>query len=478
MLTGWFSRPAPPEFVEEPLAELASAAEILSDARRIAAFGLRSGKLQDDRLFTLIAKIEAAMAANPQAADHIEVLAPLVAEMPRVQRAIAPMTLKELRKVDPFAMRRERRSEVWNRRVRFGLATVAVVVLGVLGCLLVWQNRASAVIADYALDHSGRFEAAMIDLVVMTERFRESTTDTKVSALELSAMGQKMNEATTALTRVNANAVLAERLNATFPYLGLWRWNDLAAEITSKPYSATPGPEVLEASAPGAGAGSAQAAPVTEGAGPGATAGSGEQADSPLAINCLTEDAAGQNLETLMTVVRQGDSSSARAFGASVNLYYAVRQMIDCVTGVGQMKLSLTHEQRPWATQDPEGNLTTKLMVTTSILIPALMGVLGSLIFHFRVYMDPLRPDIPLQRIVLRVFLGGFAGMATYFLLSKDALLSPDAEATGLAGLAIPFILGFSIDVFFRLLDRLVQQMNRWVDGIGTPPGGASGTGG
>lgn len=463
---GWFSRTPPSEFVEEPLADMAGAAEVLDDARRIAVFGLRSGKLQDDKLFALITQVEQALAATPPGEQpRVELLAPLVAEMPRAQRDIAPMTLKELRKFDPFGTRRVRRTEVWNARVRAGLATVAMIVLAILGCLIVWQNRASTVISEYAQDHGTRFEAAMIDLVVMTERFKDLGGGATVSALELSAVGQKMNEATAALARINANAVLAERLNASFAFLGLGRGSALQVDIAARPYQ-EPQDDSLVASAVSVLASSISTSPGTPTVSP---------ADAAKSL-CIEEGIGPDEWNALLTTVAQGDGSSARAFAASVNLYYAVRQMIDCVTGVQQLKGRLSEQQRDWATEDLEGKLATKLMITASILIPALMGVLGSLIYHFRVYMDPLRPDIPLQRIALRVFLGGFAGMATFLLLSQNSQLSPDPAATGFGGLAIPFLLGFSIDVFFRLLDKLVQQMNRWVDGIGGTQGGAPGS--
>ena len=78
------------------------------------------------------------------------------------------------------------------------------------------------------------------------------------------------------------------------------------------------------------------------------------------------------------------------------------------------------------------------------------------MIFYMRAVLNPVLTDPPIDKIIHRVALGGFAGIifAWFWAPTPDTM----EKFVGLTvnSFAIAFVIGFSIDVFFALLDKLV----------------------
>lgn len=452
-----------------------SANDILDDARRIAAFGLRSGKLTDDALLKAIGATEASLAAGSGGREQVPVekLTALAKEMATAQAVIQPMTLMDLRANDPYEDGRHMRQRAYT----YSLSLLASALLVLISALLVWQDRASQVMAVYARNLPAQFEAIVTELVTMTERFEDKGELRAITALELSAIGARIQDATEIVQEINANATLAAALDEGFlttqmlkqTLFGLYKPSYAIGGDFTMLDNTVAKPPTGGASVAAAAVGTPPPPPAVEAA-----------AKSPPPVITTPCDDTGIDPAVVKAAVGSPpprDNASARGLAASVTLYYRYRSMIECVAGLTDQRRALPDNAKFWSGSDLLGQLKTKLMVVNALLLPAAFGFLGAIIYHFRVFMDPLRPDVPLQRVLLRIFLGGFAGLTTYFFFTTDARIAAGLSPT-LAGLAVPFLLGFSIDVFFRLLDRLVQQMNRWVDGIGEPTKGATGTGG
>jgi hypothetical protein len=101
-------------------------------------------------------------------------------------------------------------------------------------------------------------------------------------------------------------------------------------------------------------------------------------------------------------------------------------------------------------------------------VLPALYGMLGAVIFHMRRLLDPNIPNPSGLRIAFRIVLGGFAGiiLVLFWTPSSQKLTQP-AYAT-LTSFGIAFLVGFSTDVFFQALDRLVDYLSQAVGKAGT----------
>lgn len=101
-------------------------------------------------------------------------------------------------------------------------------------------------------------------------------------------------------------------------------------------------------------------------------------------------------------------------------------------------------------------------------ILPAIYGALGSLMYYMRSIMNPILPNPSISKVALRMSLGGFAGIAIAWFwsppLSREIIVTDVTVGT----LAIAFLVGFSIDIFFGLLDRLVTIAMNSISKLGT----------
>lgn len=88
-------------------------------------------------------------------------------------------------------------------------------------------------------------------------------------------------------------------------------------------------------------------------------------------------------------------------------------------------------------------------------ILPALFGALGSAIYFLRTVLNPLLRDPAPSLMIYRVALGAFAGIILAWFWTPIAGLA-GGGSVGLSLFGAAFLLGFSIDVFFALLDKLV----------------------
>lgn len=94
-------------------------------------------------------------------------------------------------------------------------------------------------------------------------------------------------------------------------------------------------------------------------------------------------------------------------------------------------------------------------------LLPSLYGMLGAVVFQMRRLLDPNLPNPSWLRFTFRVVLGGFAGviLVSLWLPPQSKLIQP--EFATLTSFSAAFIVGFSTDVFFYWLDRVVTHLSR-----------------
>ncbi|NLS11955.1 hypothetical protein HGP28_03500 [Vibrio sp. SM6] len=104
----------------------------------------------------------------------------------------------------------------------------------------------------------------------------------------------------------------------------------------------------------------------------------------------------------------------------------------------------------------------TVLQTVQNSLLPLMYGLLGALIFVLRSLLNQVRSlTYTASREVgyrLRITLGCLAGMITGW------LMKPELGELALSPMALAFLSGYSIEVLFTLLDRLIDQVRR------TPP--------
>jgi hypothetical protein len=90
-------------------------------------------------------------------------------------------------------------------------------------------------------------------------------------------------------------------------------------------------------------------------------------------------------------------------------------------------------------------------------ILPGIYGALGALIFHLRLLLDPRLPNPEWFRIVHRVALGSLAGMILAWFWLPDTTIGSELANVGFGLFSLAFVFGFSLDVFFAMLDRFVS---------------------
>jgi hypothetical protein len=125
-------------------------------------------------------------------------------------------------------------------------------------------------------------------------------------------------------------------------------------------------------------------------------------------------------------------------------------------------------------------NTTQKLVAELGTwILPALYGLLGTVVYQLRkIQAAQTAPatstgqsspdsDPTLDRLLIRFALGALAGISTTWLFGPSAAKLFETQAFGTTFFGVAFLLGFSIDAFFSILDSLVKLLS---DAVAKPP--------
>ena len=100
-------------------------------------------------------------------------------------------------------------------------------------------------------------------------------------------------------------------------------------------------------------------------------------------------------------------------------------------------------------------------------ILPCLYAALGSMLYFMRLILDQSQVNPPVFRIVHRVALAALAGMILAWFWEPTFGRNAEFQSIGFGLFTLAFIVGFSIDVFFTLLDRLVNMSNAAISKLG-----------
>ena len=104
-------------------------------------------------------------------------------------------------------------------------------------------------------------------------------------------------------------------------------------------------------------------------------------------------------------------------------------------------------------------------------ILPGLYGALGATMFHMRMILNPLVPNPPLARLVHRIALGSLAGMVLGWFFAPDTRFGGEVMSIGFSTFSLAFLFGFSLDIFFTILDRFVSASVASINKLGQPQG-------
>lgn len=101
-------------------------------------------------------------------------------------------------------------------------------------------------------------------------------------------------------------------------------------------------------------------------------------------------------------------------------------------------------------------------------ILPCLYAALGSMIYYMRLILNTTQPNPPVYRIAHRMALAALAGMILAWFWGPAFGDNSEFRSVGFGLFTFAFVVGFSIDVFFTLLDRLVSVSTAAISKLGT----------
>ncbi len=431
-----------------------SLAELLEDAQKVAAHGARAGCFGDDE--PLFGALQAALAQD----DALTWASPETASLQRALtaavRAIRPVTLYDLN--SGWRVERDAGAGPFRARAltKFGVLALTILVMLACASLTIWQQRATRLVAEFAKNKQDAQQTAFDDLLVLIAGLDDGDGATLLDSDSnvLSAIRRKQREIRALELSMAYDAMLLQDLDRS----NALNWTAVAAEEAvhrlagaifgsgddDKIAGLDPGLTVGESGAPVSKPGSECSQAILD----------------KLQLFQTEQSTSGLTDIGYFSRLKDREDSYVQLIRCKIRLYE-----VQAVGLSGQVLGAQSYDERSLE------RIRYQLDVLGLWLLPAFYGMLGALIYHLRVYLNNLRPDPSLLKVALRVCLGGFAGVGIGWFWVPQGGAAPTVPELPVTGMALAFLVGFSIDVFLGFLDRLVTLINGWVANLGAPAG-------
>lgn len=419
--------------------------DLIEDAKSVAAYGQRSGRLRDNELSSAIAAIE--RLDKPNWTDPAAVA--LQTALDRAINNIAPTTLADLKDPNwaPFAAGRSRAV----RRTQLAFVIFSLVLLLFTGfSTLVYKQGASIVgEIDELLNEKPRAAVSTILRQLNSEPTIDVST-TQIAADEtynlLVEQLQSFDDRYSTY-RLQANKFLGEN---PLPHdLPMYWWRSLVTMIrgdatySASPYAICDDDKVKTVAT------TLQPAAATGWSQTTASASAGAAASLAPAATVTAVVANEPPLPDKMREVRIRNFQVFCAQGLS-NIDFGL---------AGYMSYSAAMQW--W------------ISAWGLLYLPALYGAFGATMYYMRRILDPTLPDPTLFHFIHRVALGAFAGVIVTWFWAPSNALTAGFTSVGLTLFTVAFIVGFSVDILFALLERFVNAALAVIKGADRRPNGS-----
>ena len=426
--------------------EIVEVSDLIDDAHLVSAFGLRAGLIKNNGIFEAIQKAQSAGSTLSWAS--VEVIDLQKALSVAIQD-IAPITLLDLRgKFAPFDPEKSRQKD--GLILQTALIAVALFLL-ILGAyysnLQDRMARTSFEIEQGKSKHQNELVVEMIpfmkDLPSQDSQNQELGDPSSLSRLAFR-------------DRITA----ARELDS-----GIFNDNQTSYALLDE--FDHPMDRVIKTVVFGQGAGALAANADAANPSPDAHAAiSATKVVLPMNSfeNCgVTTD---ESVPKEVVLQASGQSVDIAKFSNLVREDDKIIGQIRCLIGLSPVeKPSFS----PLTRSKSDVELKTSLQFVTAVVLPAIYGMLGAVIYHLRICLNPLRPDPQSIRVLLRIFLAGFAGVASSWFWQPNTSGRIDFAGVSVGVLAAAFLVGYGIDIFFNLLDQLVIVANKATEARVTP---------
>lgn len=394
--------------------------EILDDAKLIACFAQRGGLISDLRTLEAIRVALEKKAAGTLAPADLEAVGQA---MNALAVDIRPVTLADLRSWDPFAPKpqtngvREWFAENWAwAGLRASLLLGAMVLMFLAVIFSTWQQKASDVLARIAAEKTGR-QNEIVESLVGIYRLDPQ----KYAAFEALDSGERKR----LREQVRQARTLASEIRDD---------NQRFLDVMTSDWLGAEG-EFRIAS------GAVEAAEPSRVASP-----------APVAESCAS---------AVDQILRVKDGGAAD-FGQLVAEDAATLARIRCLIGVTGIERSASYNLQAAAIFD----MKDRLKMFNVWVLPFIFGMLGATIYYLRVCSNPLRRDPPFILTMVRIFLGGFVGVAIAWFWAPDATGNYAVANLTIGALTASFLMGFGAETFFSIVERVLLVFGSAADNV------------
>ena len=395
--------------------------DLLRDADLVIDYAVRVGRLPDDSLPKAVNVLKA---AAPEGEG--ESVAALVSALNKAVSAIAPMTLVELRAGrSPF----HRRSQRITRTLQTSFCLFTIALAALVADLTEYLHR-----QDSAL----RALQQQIDAAHPLDKLNDLRTMvqfdqvlTKNDAIRFQQYHRAVRELRTIQDKLAGAYEVLNDVNQQGPYLSrFWTFQE-----TRKP-------------------------PAISQSGFGYLPGEAETFKKQYDARSKENTGKPSGEQPTDLCLEKTDEVLRKLGGAPDWLKVAVADTLESSCFAARLSI---------VALPPTANLVyavqSRMAALNGWVLPFLYGLLGASVFVMRNLLDPRTPAMWPAEAVLRVAIGGIAGIVIGWFSAGNLKLGEVAPITSLSfGLA--FLAGFSIDILFSVLDRA----NRAVSTADSPP--------
>jgi hypothetical protein len=409
------SRVTPPsaDHAEAPPSAAAEFGRLVEDAGLVADAGVRLGRIKDPAFLTALGEARQALEAGnaPPA-----VVASLQNTFNSAVRDILPITLSDLRSGwRPFAPPRPQER---LGTLAFGVFCLALLAFTAYTTQIYDQARSVYALTVELQDARGAEQA--IRLFGLLKRNQKDVVESLISGKKdflYEAFGKALFDLQTMNLKFQAYAPIVTGVLNKLDMVGsLTSWRRSSDELsnpTSNPVIA----QYLRNYASGK--------PPADG--------------SAAAARAVPPDLNSMDIQALLNIFFQDQ----KAFNSTINVGFDPLAPNDYYSYLYQLRVGISY--------------------LSAWVLPALYGMLGAAIFHMRRILDPGLPNPSWLRFTYRIVLGGFAGIVLIWFWAPTAPRAGHPEFATLTAFGVAFLVGFSTDVFFQVLDRLVGYLSQAV---------------
>ncbi|TFF19836.1 hypothetical protein E3C22_19380 [Jiella endophytica] len=398
--------------------------QLSADALLVANFGLKSGKLDSDRL----ARAIQGLAAKPDADLSTPETLTLQQELRLALHKIQPVTLIDLQQgFDPFARDGEgaperRVTPFIDRLFKWSFFWLALVLAVLCSYYTSWQREADKLFVEVSQLEDDR-QAALLDEIIFAAFGAKDVFDLRVSDPARSsgavALQDRMNTLRRYDIRLNTVANRAARLTLNANVLDY-------AIASIKAMLFTYGRNVPQG-------------------------------------DCFLPEA-----RKIIDATEKGDDNFSR-FLQGVDLLSGARYVLRCKLRMNGSDFIQIEESVSEKVEVVRNFYPT----VTQWLLPALYGAFGAVMYFMRIYITSIYPDPPRSAVLFRVILAAFTGIFVVWFTTPSVISDAGIVNLSFGSLFLAFIFGFSVDIFYDILDKLARTAGNAVGQLGS--GGGSG---